>query len=153
MANPSTFAPARAPIVDEQRMMTWTFLQKLLEYENRLDPEVALFSNDAALATTDANEIEIGTATVSVRTGTIELSGKVNFTNGTAAGIVRIRKDSLTGDILDQSGIAVADETVNLIGVDSSPALSQIYKLTLIRSGGTDSSVEFRRLIADNRKR
>lgn len=150
---PPTLAIARTPIVEESAMMTWTMLQHMIRIENRLEPEFGSYSNDTAIPTVSGTEIEIGTVTVSIQTGTVKLSGKVNFTNGTNPGIIRIRKDSLTGAILDQSGIGVADETVNLIAVDTAPALSQTYTLTLQRSGGTNSSVEFRRLIADNRKR
>jgi hypothetical protein len=150
---PPTLAIARTPIVEESSMMTWTMLQHMIRIENRLEPEFGSYSNDTAIPTVSGTEIEIGTVTVSIQTGTVKLSGKVNFTNGTNPGIIRIRKDSLTGAILDQSGIGVADETVNLIAVDTAPALSQTYTLTLQRSGGTNSSVEFRRLIADNRKR
>jgi hypothetical protein len=151
---PPTLAIARTPIVEESSMMTWTMLQHMIRIENRLEPEFGFFSDDGSIDTDGDPEIIIGDVTVSIQTGTVKLSGKVNFTNGTNPGIIRIRKDSLTGAILDQSGISVADETVNLIAVDTAPALSQTYTLTLQRSSGeVASSVEFRRLIADNRKR
>lgn len=48
--NPSTFAPSRSRFVDEKGMLTWTALQKLLEYDRKLQNTLNLLGEIASAA-------------------------------------------------------------------------------------------------------
>ena len=115
--------------------------------------EDGLFSNDGVINTTDGTEIEIGTVTVSVNTDVVEVFGKCIFTLS-FAGTTRIRKDSTSGAILDQSVTTpTVPRTDTLIGLDTSPAATQTYKLTLQRQTGTNVGASVRRMVVGNRKK
>ena len=114
--------------------------------------EVGSFSNDGVVSTTDGTEIEIGTVTVSVDTDVVEVHGKVNLISS-ASSVSRMRKDSVTGALLDQTTGAQAVREASMTAEDTSPAATQTYVITLQRQTGTNVGANFRRMTAGNRKK
>lgn len=98
---------------------------------------VAATSTTSGNVTVTAAELDIETVTITTNSGFVVIHGKTNLecTADAAEITVRIRKDNTTGTILDAAAVAVADASfnltsVNIIGVDTSPAASQTYVLT-----------------------
>ena len=58
---PSTFAAIRSPIVGKDGMPTWTFLQKLLEYEKKLQNTLTLLGEIASGTVIQGRTEGIGT--------------------------------------------------------------------------------------------
>lgn len=114
------------------------------------------YSHDAAV-TIGAAETDLGSVTISTNGGNVEVYAKLSAVNSgvNVTVTLRLRKDSLTGTILDQCFLFVSASqpgTVSLMGIDSSPAASQSYHVTGL-NGGPSVSAEFLRIIAANRKR
>ncbi|KKN66888.1 hypothetical protein LCGC14_0466630 [marine sediment metagenome] len=62
--NPSTFAPSRSRFVDEKGMLTWTALQKLLEYDKKLQNTLTLLGQIASATIIQGRTEGIGTTVV-----------------------------------------------------------------------------------------
>lgn len=125
-----------------------------------------VYVNDSSASIT-GSESEIGTITISTDGGALEIYGKAHVTiasdgtpGSTCSVIVRIRKDSTSGSVLDLAALAVGDESngiaaaISLTGYDASPAASQTYKLTAIRDLGNSTCTGlYRRLTPVNFKK
>jgi hypothetical protein len=120
-----------------------------------------IYSSDTVIALAGAEEV-IATLTVSTNGGTAVVIAKfqVNLIGSTSpTGIFRIRKDSITGTVLDRIDIsgdstaAILQLSATLIGRDASPAATQTYKLT--GEEGSDPSVttSYHRLFVINAKK
>ena len=71
-----------------------------------------------------------------------------------AEGYLRLRKDSTSGTLLDESILAsVIYDSITLIGYDASPAASQTYKLVLEWSVGGNIYAWNRRVVPMNLKK
>lgn len=121
----------------------------------------AAFSNDGIVSINGATaETELGTVTISTPGGAVDIFAKGSVATDTPSAwplILRIRKDSLSGTILDEVRTTTSlDGATNNLGYDGSPASTQTYKFSgVIGSGdsGMVSETAFRRLVAVARKR
>jgi len=114
------------------------------------------YSNDATV-NVGTTEVELGTITLSTDSGVVSVFGKaVVIVTGGHRHSFRLRKDSLTGGVLDltEIGDTATMLCAALIGNDASPASSQTYKFTgqKIIGTGTDPVV-YRRMRALNEKK
>jgi hypothetical protein len=123
-----------------------------------------LFANDASVSFPNTNaEVEIGTLTITTNGGTVFILGKTTVeisasSPGQDKPLIRLRKGSLTGTILDSAMFLMAIGysqivTVTLIGMDNSPARAQTYKLTAQGQSGEGGFCYYRRLFPMNAKR
>jgi hypothetical protein len=116
------------------------------------------YSNDATTGLS-GTEAEIGTVTISTNGGSVTVLGKCDSVMQ-ASGVmtIRLRKDSITGTIIDVAQITNASATASMrttttvIGLDTSPSASQTYKLTGTEDAN-DCSAAYRRMVADNLKK
>lgn len=119
---------------------------------------IAQYSNTGPSIFTATTETEIGTITLSTNGGTVILLGVVNIEllagNDEVNTIVfRIRQTSTTGTMIgigtmeghigpSAGRITHLATTVTIIGIDTSPSGSQVYKLTAHRTAGTAANVD-----------
>ena len=123
--------------------------------------ESGFFQNNVSINTGGSDaELEVGTITVSADTREIEVWGKAAILTGGIGQVCqfRLRKDSLTGTILDSFGPRLQHagdaRGVTLIGLDTSPAATQVYKISIQRqAGGGNATASGRRIVVGNRKK
>jgi hypothetical protein len=116
------------------------------------------FLNDGWVDVT--TETEVGSVTISTDGGSVEIFGKCSFqktVSGASNVHLRLRKDSITGTVLDQVDVGIAaavsaPAAAGLLGYDASPSASQTYKLTAAVDAGT-IAVWLRRITVGNRKK
>lgn len=96
---------------------------------------------------TSSTEFVAGTVTITTNGGFVFLLGKIGTPGGT---IIQIRKDSVTGTILDGTGQSASS---TLIGLDSTPAASQTYVITIKGDAVSPTTANNVRLLAVNSKK
>ena len=81
---PSTLAAIRSPIVDKNGMPTWTFLQKLLEYERKLQNTINLLGEIASGAKVQGSAETIDNRiwqTQAMRDAAVDVNGNLLLKN------------------------------------------------------------------------
>ena len=125
------------------------------------------YSNDASFALTTSFQ-EIGTLTISTDGGDVVVLGKCGVSptalvlaTGRPSISVKLTKDSITGTLLDTQATEFSDDTTDLlhvsvvlIGLDSSPASTQTYKLAArYDNTNTGGEASLRRIVHFNLKK
>ncbi len=100
------------------------------------------------------SEQVVGTVTISTVGGSVAIYGHVMSNAGNAGPFtIRIRKDSLTGTVLITSGIGAGSTSSSPQAVDTSPAASQTYVLTVYENSGGSQVIGNVSLVAMNLKK
>lgn len=123
-----------------------------------------LYTNAGSINVTDTTEVELGSLTISTVGGSVLVLARCHLlsSGGYPTWTFRIRKDSLSGTILDSVDVTFPSGSgfawpISLLGSDSSPAASQTYKLTGAASpayiGPGTVTVKARAIVAFHRKK
>ena len=92
---PSTFAAIRSPIVGKDGMPTWTFLQKMIEIEKKLQNSITLLGEIAAATKISGRTEGIGTTVVKLTAaGLLEDADQIA---ADGSSFVRVDADQRTG--------------------------------------------------------
>jgi hypothetical protein len=146
----STISHSGNAIINSSSKVAATRVETTSVENNAINVDGA-YVNDANFSLTTSEQV-VGTVTISTNGGEVEVYGKWTVNANTPLVFARLRKDSVSGTILDQAD-NLYDGPVNLQGLDTSPASSQTYVITGWQATGTTRTAQYRRLIAANRKK
>lgn len=122
---PSTFAAIRSRFVDEKGMLTWTALQKLLEYEKKLQNAITLLGEIASGTKIQGRTEGIGTTVVKLTAaGLLEDADQIA---ADGSSFVRVDADQRTGG---GRGFVALDANSRLAGAFRNNVISTIATFT-----------------------
>ena len=113
---PSTFAAIRSRFVDEKGMLTWTAVQKMLEYEKKLQNTINLLGEIASAAKIQGRTEGIGTTVVKL----------------TAAGLLE-DTDAIAADGIDSP---LTGGKRGFVGFDANNRLANSFRATAVNISG-----------------